>query len=55
MNEEEKNEIVKFALEVASKHLLAAMILIKAPNYITGTMVDDESGRTYELTFKLIK
>lgn len=54
--EKEKDEIVKKAIEGSSQLLLIAMKACKVENYITGSIINDENGNLYELTFtKVIK
>lgn len=50
--EEEKQRIIKEAINTASYVLLFSMGLCKIENYIIGTV--ENNGTTYELTFKRI-
>ena len=54
--EKEKDEIVRKAIEGCGQLLLMAMKACKVENYITGSIINDENGNLYELTFtKVIK
>ena len=52
--QKDKEEIVKQAIEGSAHILLVAMRACKLENFITGSIINDENGNLYELSFKKV-
>ncbi len=52
MEKEIKDKIVHTAMVETAKILIHTMMLVEAPNYIKGHIVDDSTGAIYELKFE---